>query len=439
MPMSVVFPKANLERTSGEISKWSVSAGDKVSVGDILFEVEDDKAVVEVDSPADGYIGMLAEAGEEIDVGEVVATIYDSIDELEAAKGAAKPAPVAPEVPAQGADTTPIVAVTAANDVPASSGRVKSTPLARRIAKDNGVSIDGLKGTGPNGRIQKKDVLASLETKPAVEVPGPAVPVDTVSIVSPAATRLNTLWYQKGEGTPVAFIHGFGADVSAWGGLLSGARYDFPALAVDLPCHGKSGTHLPADLDGIAAEIEATLQAEGVTDLTIAAHSFGGAVAARMATRGVLRIRAMCLFAPAGLSPDINAGFVSAMLRARSKEALKPWLMQMVDDPSLINDLLLERAMATRATDEAFGALQRFGHQFFPDGSQRFNTLHDLSAYLGPLRVIFGRQDRILPVEATRNLPGNAALHLWDRCGHTPHFEHRRDALRVLEEVRRSA
>lgn len=437
MPTSVVFPKANVERTSGEISSWSVGEGDKVVVGDTLFEVEDDKAVVEVDSPADGYIGGLAAIAEEIDVGSVVATIYASKEEMESAApgvGAAAAEPVLAHDVAAAPTATPMVATVPAA-VPKST--LRSTPLARRIARENGVSIEGLKGTGPKGRIQKRDVLAMLAAKVKVSTPTDLTPNSVVAANSNAAL-LSSIWYQKGEGVPVVFLHGFGADYTSWGGLLSGARYDWPAFALDLPCHGGSGSELPADLDGIAASVESTLQAHGITELMFAAHSFGAAVAARLASRGILRIRGMCLFAPAGLTPEINPAFVAAMLRARSAESLKPWLIQLVDDPALIGDIFLERSVASRASEEAFEALQLFGMRFFPDGTQRFNVLDDLAEYLGPLRVVYGRQDQILPVEATRNLPGNVALHLWDNCGHMPHFEHRREALRVLEEVRRS-
>lgn len=446
MPTSVVFPKASLEKTSGEIAAWSVSAGDKVSAGEVLFEVEDDKATVEVDSPADGFIGRLAEIGEEIDVGEVVATIYDTREEMEAeaaAPGGSAEAPVAPA-----AEVSAAVAPAPVQPSAAPSGKVKSTPLARRIARDNGVDVATLTGSGPNGRVQKRDVLQAMDQAPAAPAPALVAPASVapppvapapVDSPSDSSAPLNAVWYQKGEGAPVVFLHGFGADVTSWGGLLSGARYDFPAIALDLPCHGGSSPDLPADLDAIAARVEATLQAEGITEASIAAHSFGAAVAARLATRGVLRIRSLCLFAPAGLSPEINPGFVSAMMRARSREALQPWLVQLVDDARLISEIFLERSVAARASDTAFEALQRFGQQFFPDGTQRFDVTADLAGYLGPVRVIYGRQDRILPVSATRNLPGNVALHLWDRCGHMPHFEHRRDALRILEEVRRSA
>ena len=430
MPVSVVFPKFNIEKTSGEISNWLVSEGDKVSPGDVLFEVEDDKAAVEVDSTETGFIGELAETGEEIDVGSVVATIFESKEELDAAK-TAPVADVKKSALAESSEPSPQPLQVAA----LRSANVNPTPLARKIARENGLVLDGLNGTGPNGRIQKRDVIEALAR--ISDQPSP-VQLQQALHAQTSGTVLNAVWYQKGEGLPVAFLHGFGSDYTSWGPLLSGARYDWPAVALDLPCHGDSGTQMPADLDDIAADVEATLMAHGVTESLLAAHSFGGAVAARIASRGILRVRGLCLFAPAGLSPEINASFISGMPRARSKESLRPWLLQLVEDGSLISDIFLDRAMATRATDKKFDALQRFGHGFFADGAQRFNTLADLAAYLGPVRVIFGRQDRILPVEATRKLPGNVALHLWDNCGHMPQFEHRREALRILEEVRRS-
>jgi len=440
MPTSVVFPKANLEKTSGEISRWSVSAGAKVSVGDVLFEVEDDKVVVEVDSPADGYIGEMTKVGKEINVGDIVATIYESKETLDAEKPTMA---LASSPPLEVAGSPVAVANPRPEATQTASGRVTSTPLARRIAKDKGISITELTGSGPNGRVQKRDVLAALAVAPAAvsTITGMSTllaPSKVSRQVAGTASALNAVWYQKGQGLPVAFIHGFGADYTSWSGLLSGARYNWPALAIDLPCHGASETKLPHDLDGIATAVETTLQAERVTDLVIAAHSFGGAVAARMASRGMLRIRGLCLFAPAGLTPDINPNFISAMMHVRSRESLRPWLTQLVDDPSLISNVFVERSAAARASDETFAALQDFGQTFFPDGTQRFNVLADLASYLGPVRVIHGRQDRILPVEATRALPGNVAIHLWDHCGHMPHFEHRRDALRILEELRRS-
>lgn len=456
MPASVVFPKVNLEKTSGEISSWAVSEGDEVSVGDLLFEVEDDKATVEIEAENSGFIGGLAEVDEEIDVGSVVALIFETQED---ALSAASRAVTAEDEPKEEDAAEPVAPTPVAAQPTAVETKINPTPLARRLAKDNGLSLEGVTGTGPRGRIQKSDVLNALENavstaaipeaapaaaaaaaapSPVVAAPTPSAPTPVVATPS-SAQILNSVWFQKGEGLPIVMIHGFGADYTVWNGTLAGQRYDFPALAIDLPCHGDSGHHLPNDLDGIAADVEATLIAQGLSSVMIIAHSFGSAVAAKVASRGVIDVKALCLFAPAGLTPEANAGFIAGMTTARSVEGVKPWLQQLVDDASLITDPFVDRAMSVRNDDAKFGALQQFAMRFFPDGTQAFNVLDDLDRLLCPVRVVYGRQDRILPVSATRALPGNVALHLWNDCGHMPQFENRKDALHIIEEVRRSA
>lgn len=129
MPVSVVFPKFNLERTSGEIASWSVSDGDYVSEGDELFVVEDDKAAVEVESTATGFISGLAEVETEIDVGTVVAQIYDTKEEI----------PTASELSVASqtnqSDQGKAAASVQPDAVQRVSGTVNPTPLARSIAR----------------------------------------------------------------------------------------------------------------------------------------------------------------------------------------------------------------------------------------------------------------------------------------------------------------
>lgn len=432
MPVAVIFPKFNVERTSGEISSWEVSDGDFVSAGDTLFVVEDDKASVEVECTADGYISGLAELDTEIDVGAVVANIYASKEEIAAAENTAPVAPKAAPVVAE--EQPQVVAVPQSSAAPkmANDG-INPTPLARKIARDNHLSLAGVAGSGPRGRVQKRDVLALLEQsqkQPQVQPQAAQVATD----IGP----LHATWYQQGEGVPVVFIHGFGSDYTSWNRMLYGAQYAWPALAVDLPCHGQSPMQVPQDLDACAAAVESTLLAQGVTEMVIAAHSLGSVVAARIAARGNVNVRGLCLYAPAGLSPEISTGFIGGMCRARSKQSILPWLRMLVHDSALISDAFCERALASRDSEEKFAAVNQFALQFFPDQTQRFNVIDDLASVQAPVRVIYGRQDRILNAGCVGNLPDNVAVHLWHDCGHMPQFEHHKQALRILQEVHRS-
>jgi pimeloyl-ACP methyl ester carboxylesterase len=412
MPVNVLFPKVSLEAASGRIARWCVVDGDVVTAGQVLFEIDNDKAAVEVESPGTGVIRNLTVAEKEVDVGAEVALIYASGEAVSARTVesviAAAPAISLPSVPAHASRKGP-----------------NPTPLARRIARERGVSLEGISGSGPGGRIQRKDVLARLT--------GPAAP--HVAEERP----LHAVWLRRGSGVPVVMLHGYSADHNNWRGLFAGGRSDWPALAIDLPGHGQSPRAIPDHLDEIAELIEATLAAEQIGSAVLAGHSFGGALAVRLAHRARLDIRGLCLFAPGGLGPEINGPFTEGILRAKAPESLRPWLELLVHDPAAISDAFLRAVMQQRSDDGLMDAMRAFAGRFFPDGTQSLSVRAELARLPHLVRVVFGRQDRILPFAATTGLPGNVALHALDACGHMPHIEHPELAWRILSEVWRAA
>ena len=381
---------------------------------------------------ADGVIRELTGSEIEVDVGGNVARIYADGE----AHGDGKAA-VAAQAPA--AETW--VASTALAPETRKNGHRQHpnpTPLARRIARENGIVLDGLHGTGPGGRIQKTDVIARIGNAGHTQ----SVTVERTTprpVQSDVSHALNAVWLRRGEGVPVVFLHGFSADLNNWRGMLAGARADWPALAIDLPAHGRSPRDVPEDLDRIAEQVEATLAAEQVGPLVLAGHSFGGALAARLASRGQLDIRGLCLFAPAGLGPEINAAFVDGVLRARRSESLRPWLDLLAHDPAVISPAFLQATVQQRDDEGLTAAMRAFAERFFPDGTQANSIRSDLARLMCPVRIVFGRQDRILPFSATAGLPGNVGLHAFDMCGHMPHLEYPALSMKILGEVRRSS
>lgn len=419
MPVPVLYPKVSLEMQTGRIARWLVADGEQVAAGQVIFEIDNDKAAVEVEAPAAGTLRHLAAEGAEVDVGAEVARIAAvgevATNELAPAAAAVAAAPAA----SQGA---PLAAAPA----PRSRGP-NPTPLARRIAREQGIDLAGLSGTGPRGRVQKSDVVAQLAALAAAPA---AVPAQGV---------LNAVWLRRGEGMPVVLLHGYSADLNNWRGLFAGARAGFPVLALDLPAHGASPRAVPADADALCAEVEATLAAQGIGPVVLAGHSFGGAIAARLAARGRVDVRALCLFAPAGLGPEIDVAFTHGILRARTAASLRPWLERLVHDPAVISDAFVKAVALQRQDQGLTDAMAAFADRFFPDGTQVLSVLADLDRLRIPARVVFGRQDRILPFATTRALPASVGLHAVDRCGHLPHLEHPDLSLRLLAEVWRSA
>ena len=157
MPI-VTMPKLSDTMVEGTLVKWVKAKGDKVEVGDILAEVETDKATMEMESFDDGTLSELYVAeGGIIKVGDKIALILaDGETAVTAPAAQSTPAAEKPKASAPAAKTPLAPAPRAA--APATTGRIKASPLARKIAATRGVNLSSIAGTGPGGRIVKKDV-----------------------------------------------------------------------------------------------------------------------------------------------------------------------------------------------------------------------------------------------------------------------------------------
>ena len=159
MAVEVVLPKVDMDMESGIIAAWHVKDGDAVGAGDILFEMETNKAVMEVESPAAGRIrGLAAITGEPVAVGTPVAWI--DVDGDAVAQAPISTTPVSPAAPtATAAATAGIGPWRDARSEPAADGsQLRATPLARRTARLQGIALAEVAGTGPLGRIVGDDV-----------------------------------------------------------------------------------------------------------------------------------------------------------------------------------------------------------------------------------------------------------------------------------------
>ncbi|BCB17543.1 dihydrolipoamide acetyltransferase family protein [Bosea sp. ANAM02] len=164
MPIEVILPKVDMDMETGTIEAWHVKEGDRVRQGDTIFEIGTNKAVMEVEAPATGAIrNIKAQIGVPISVGTPVAWIY--LDG-EAATTPSEPAAAAATVAAATsvskteAPAAPVIAAAA------SPSGLRATPLARRIARQNGLDLRTVGGTGPRGRIGEADVKRHMEQRP---------------------------------------------------------------------------------------------------------------------------------------------------------------------------------------------------------------------------------------------------------------------------------
>ena len=171
MAIEVILPKVDMDMSTGRISKWLVADGAEVKKGDPLFEIETDKAAMEVESPGTGKLGQIsAKEGDEVPIGQVIAWIFAA---GESPTDAVQSKPAAPILDAP-AKAAPVAVVETSTSSPSSD--IRATPLARRMAKDNGVELSSVSGTGPHGRVLSADIEA-LAAKPAPSTSKVAAPI----------------------------------------------------------------------------------------------------------------------------------------------------------------------------------------------------------------------------------------------------------------------
>jgi pyruvate dehydrogenase E2 component (dihydrolipoamide acetyltransferase) len=224
MATQIKLPEVAAGATHAVISSWQVAVGDQVVVGQQLAEIETDKAVVELLAETAGTIlELLGKPGDEIEVGSVIAMIGESgesaaapADQTPSDEAPATPAPVAeaaasPVSPVASPVTSPVASpvaapvatnaaatpVAAPAEATQASGRQRVSPIARKLAKDAGVDVSQITGTGPSGRIVRRDVEASVANgavaaqpvaAPAVASPVVAVPAAAPEAPAPVST-----------------------------------------------------------------------------------------------------------------------------------------------------------------------------------------------------------------------------------------------------------
>lgn len=167
MPVEVILPRVDMDMASGKFTRWYKNEGDSVDKGATLFEIETDKAAMDVDAPASGVLrGVSAKPGDELPVGSVIAWIYSPNETYTAGAPVVRASPSPPDSPTSGAIIErPLAGAVAETASPAHG--VRATPQARKKARQIGVDIAAIAGSGPRGRVQARDVVAGAE-RPAV-------------------------------------------------------------------------------------------------------------------------------------------------------------------------------------------------------------------------------------------------------------------------------
>src|ERR1700746_1712110 len=165
MPIEILMPALSPTMTEGNLTKWLKKEGDEVHSGDVLAEIETDKATMEVEAVDDGKIGriLVPEGAQGIKVKEPIALLLGEGEDASAIEKFRVPAPQpAPVTESSVESVQPMPAVSAALAKERGNGRIFASPLARRMAQQAGLDLAAIRGSGAQGRIVKFDIEAAL-------------------------------------------------------------------------------------------------------------------------------------------------------------------------------------------------------------------------------------------------------------------------------------
>ena len=425
---TILVPQVGQDLTEAKIVALHVKLGDTVKRGDIVAEVESEKATFEVEAFAAGVVTCLP-----YKVGDL-APVLEPLVILENAREA-KPATIAngkngtPHRQLMASDSETISTEQPIVEFVSSNGSVRSSPLARRMAEANGLSIRNIVGTGPHRAVVFRDVEEALAKNR-----GQAHQLIAAALSNP---RLAVKTLKNGVGTPVVFLHGFGGEIAAWRQLIMSMTLTNPMIAVDLPGHGASPMAAKSGFDGLVDEVAAALHSLG-GEFHLVGHSLGAAIAVALSAQTGIVVKSLTLIAPAGLGATINGSFISGYLSARSEAALAAQMRRLVYDSKSIPASLVGATFAARQASNIVQTQGQIAENLFEGSTQLFSVRAELLNFKGPCRVILGRRDMIIPpAETEQALPANAALHRVE-AGHMPFLEEATLVSRLIAQTVRS-
>jgi pyruvate dehydrogenase E2 component (dihydrolipoamide acetyltransferase) len=403
------LPRMGETMESGRVGSWMKKLGDRFIRGETLVEIESDKTTVELPALEDGeLVEILAPEGSEIEVGAPLCRFRGK-------RLASGPASAAPSSVALTAVSEPIED-RKAPPLTATGARPRATPRARKLARDNGIVLSNLAGTGRRGRIEVADVTDQVGGAGST-MRGAAQRFAELPSGRLALREWRAVGAQRGT---ALLLHGFAGDAQTWAALASLlAATGYLVLAPDLPSHGATVIEA-ADPAALAEPLAELVEAERLQDLDLVGHSMGALVAVRLAGRIAPRVRRLTLLAPAGMGPEIDGAFVTGMAHATSAGALAHLLRRIAVRPPVLSDTQLAAMVAGLGRGERLLALAASLARANIQQQDLVRPLADLSV---PTRIIWGLEDRIVPWTHVQTAPSQVAIHLLADAGHMPHWD----------------
>jgi pyruvate dehydrogenase E2 component (dihydrolipoamide acetyltransferase) len=239
---------------------------------------------------------------------------------------------------------------------------------------------------------------------------------------------------RHGEGSDaVLLIHGFAGDLDNWLLNHSVLAAERTVYALDLPGHGQSSKEVgQGTLDELADIVSKWIEALSLPKLNLVGHSLGGAVALKLSLQHPDQVRSCTLIATAGLGEEIDGEYIRGIVNADRRNDLTALLHRLFADRKHVTHQLVANMLKFKRLDGVCDALRRISDSAFLDGRQTIVMRDQLRQLSIPLLVLWGKQDRIIPVSHAEGLPDSILVNFFEKCGHMVHVEAASDVNRTI-------
>jgi len=246
---------------------------------------------------------------------------------------------------------------------------------------------------------------------------------------------LRIAYLDTGEGDdPIVLIHGFGGDMNSWLFNQPVLAANRRVIAVDLPGHGQSEKRVPeGGVPALAEIVLGLLDQLGVARAHFAGHSLGGVVAALCALKRPEGTASLTLVASGGLGEEIDTDYISSFIAANRRKEIKPLLSRLFADAALVGREMINDVLKYKRLEGVEAALRAIESATFRDGRQSGTVVAPLKGLEVPIQVIWGDQDRIIPVAHAHALGDKAQVHVIEGAGHMVHMEAAAEVNRLIE------
>jgi pyruvate dehydrogenase E2 component (dihydrolipoamide acetyltransferase) len=309
--------------------------------------------------------------------------------------------------------------------------------LRRRVANEGEVlPVGGLLAVIAPSDVPDEEIDSFVEEfqqsfdpeEAAAEAAGPQP--ETVEV---GGRNIQYLKMGEGEGPPLLLLHGYGGDINIWVFNQEALSADRTVYALDLPGHGQSSKDVgEGDLASLVDAVAGFMDEMGIEKAHIFGHSMGGAVAGSFAKEHPERVQSLALIASAGLGEEINGDYIEGFIAANRRKEMRSALTLLFADPELVNRQLVNDVMKFKRMDGVDEALRKIADKLFPGGKQA--DVPDLSGVEVPMLVVWGAEDKIVPVAHAQNAPDNARVEVLENTGHMPQMEAAGQTNRLIGE-----